>query len=145
MLQAYTTLRPWNSTAYPCQIVSHQVRSWSCFIALSMSPLNCVYIKILSIFRYEPTFFQDVVNGCDIVSWGAVDSSQPDGQSDELIGFVTARVVLAKESEVGPFVWLLQAVLIKSFSCLCITARTRWKSLVLKICSLIQPIILIPV
>ncbi|RZB77716.1 Histone acetyltransferase MCC1 isoform E [Glycine soja] len=52
--------------------------------------------------RYESTFFHDVVNGRDIVSWGAVDSSRPDGQSDELIGFVTARIVLAKESEVDP-------------------------------------------
>lgn len=43
-----------------------------------------------------------MVNGRDIVSWGAVDSSRPDGQSDELIGFVTARIVLAKESEVDP-------------------------------------------
>ncbi|XP_057450189.1 histone acetyltransferase MCC1 isoform X1 [Lotus japonicus] len=50
--------------------------------------------------RYENAFFQDVVNGQDIVSWGAVDRSRPDGQSDELIGFVTARVVLAKESEI---------------------------------------------
>ncbi|RDX97132.1 Histone acetyltransferase MCC1, partial [Mucuna pruriens] len=50
--------------------------------------------------RYESTFFHDVVNGRDIVSWGAVDSSRPDGQSDELIGFVTARIVLAKESEI---------------------------------------------
>lgn len=41
-----------------------------------------------------------MVDGHDIVSWGAVDSSRPDGQSDELIGFVTARIVLAKESDV---------------------------------------------
>lgn len=50
--------------------------------------------------RYESTFFQDVVNGRDIVSWGAVDLSRPNDQSDELIGFVTARIVLAKESEI---------------------------------------------
>ncbi|KAA8533465.1 hypothetical protein F0562_031101 [Nyssa sinensis] len=50
--------------------------------------------------RYEPEFFYNVVNGCDIVSWGAVDRSRPDGQSDELIGFVTTRIVLAKESEI---------------------------------------------
>ncbi|CAJ1926423.1 unnamed protein product [Sphenostylis stenocarpa] len=50
--------------------------------------------------RYESTFFHDVVNGRDIVSWGAVDSSRSDGRSDELIGFVTARIVLAKESEI---------------------------------------------
>ncbi|XP_028753334.1 histone acetyltransferase MCC1 isoform X1 [Neltuma alba] len=50
--------------------------------------------------RYESLFFQDVVNGHDIVSWGAVDRSRPEGQKDELIGFVTARIVLAKESEI---------------------------------------------
>ncbi|XP_057970068.1 histone acetyltransferase MCC1 isoform X2 [Malania oleifera] len=51
--------------------------------------------------RYEAEFFQNVVNGRDIVSWGAVDRSRSNGQSDELIGFVTARIVLAKESEIG--------------------------------------------
>ncbi|XP_059667424.1 histone acetyltransferase MCC1-like isoform X2 [Cornus florida] len=50
--------------------------------------------------RYEPEFFQNVVNGREIVSWGAVDSNRPNGQRDELIGFVTARIVLAKESEI---------------------------------------------
>ncbi|KAL5837058.1 hypothetical protein ACOSQ3_014227 [Xanthoceras sorbifolium] len=49
--------------------------------------------------RYESEFFQNVVNARDIVSWGAVDRSRSDGRSDELIGFVTARIVLAKESE----------------------------------------------
>lgn len=34
-----------------------------------------------------------MVNGRDIVSWAAVDR-------DDLIGFVTARIILAKESEV---------------------------------------------
>ncbi|XP_062093193.1 histone acetyltransferase MCC1 [Humulus lupulus] len=51
--------------------------------------------------RYETEFFQNVVNGRDIVSWAAVDRSQINGQSDQLIGFVTARIVLAKDSEVG--------------------------------------------
>uniref|UniRef100_A0A5B7AU40 N-alpha-acetyltransferase 60 n=1 Tax=Davidia involucrata TaxID=16924 RepID=A0A5B7AU40_DAVIN len=50
--------------------------------------------------RYESEFFHNVVNGRDIVSWGAVDRSRPNGQSDELIGFVTTRIVLAKESEI---------------------------------------------
>lgn len=36
------------------------------------------------------------------MSWAAVDRSRPNGQSDELIGFVTARIVLARESEVSP-------------------------------------------
>ncbi|XP_041011014.1 histone acetyltransferase MCC1 [Juglans microcarpa x Juglans regia] len=50
--------------------------------------------------RYESEFFQNVVNGREIVSWAAVDRSRPNGQSDELIGFITARIVLAKESEI---------------------------------------------
>lgn len=51
--------------------------------------------------RYESEFFFNVVNGNGIVSWAAVDSSRPDGQNDELIGFVTTRIVVAKDSEVG--------------------------------------------
>lgn len=51
-------------------------------------------------FRYEIEFFHNVVHGRDIVSWGAVDRNRPNGQSDEIIGFVTARIVMAKESEV---------------------------------------------
>lgn len=51
--------------------------------------------------RYESEFFQNVVNARDIVSWGAVDRSRPNGHSDELIGFVTARIVQANESEIG--------------------------------------------
>ena len=45
------------------------------------------------------------MNGHGIMSWGAVDRSRPEGQSDELIGFVTARIVLAKESEVSPIMY----------------------------------------
>lgn len=56
---------------------------------------------IFIFFRYESEFFQSVVNGVDIVSWAAVDRSRPDGYCDELIGFVTAKFVLAKESEVS--------------------------------------------
>ncbi|XP_059433785.1 histone acetyltransferase MCC1 isoform X2 [Corylus avellana] len=51
--------------------------------------------------RYESEFFQNVVNGREIVSWAAVDRSRPNGKSDELVGFVTARIVLAKESEIA--------------------------------------------
>ncbi|KAF7146940.1 hypothetical protein RHSIM_Rhsim03G0222800 [Rhododendron simsii] len=50
--------------------------------------------------RYEPEFFSNVVNGHDIVSWGVVDRSRRDGRNDELIGFVTARIVPAKDSEI---------------------------------------------
>ncbi|CAN6461020.1 unnamed protein product [Victoria cruziana] len=49
--------------------------------------------------RYELQFFLDVVNGRDIISWAAVDSSRPDEKADELIGFVTARVVIPSQAE----------------------------------------------
>ncbi|XP_068635202.1 histone acetyltransferase MCC1 [Aristolochia californica] len=54
--------------------------------------------------RYEIEFFLNVVNGNDIISWGAVDVSRPDSQSDELIGFVTARTLLARETELNDVV-----------------------------------------
>ncbi|CAI9767785.1 unnamed protein product [Fraxinus pennsylvanica] len=54
--------------------------------------------------RYESEFFRNAVNGHDIVCWGAVDRSRPNAQSNELIGFVTARIVSAKESEVEDFI-----------------------------------------
>ncbi|RWR81034.1 GNAT domain-containing protein [Cinnamomum micranthum f. kanehirae] len=50
--------------------------------------------------RYESEFFLNVVSGNGIVSWAAVDSSRPDGENDELIGFVTTRIVVAKDSEI---------------------------------------------
>lgn len=49
--------------------------------------------------RYEPEFYQKVVTGQEL-SWGAVDRNRPNGQNDELIGFVTARILPAKDSEV---------------------------------------------
>ncbi|KAL8461882.1 hypothetical protein ACS0TY_033097 [Phlomoides rotata] len=61
--------------------------------------LERIHGKLFPI-RYETEFFHNVVNGNGIVSWGAVDRSRPEEQSDELIGFVTARVVSAKESEI---------------------------------------------
>lgn len=61
------------------------------------------FVFFFSLFRYESEFFQNVVNGGDIVSWAAVDRSRPDGYSEELIGFVTAKFVLATESEVSFF------------------------------------------
>ncbi|XP_018488503.1 histone acetyltransferase MCC1-like isoform X1 [Raphanus sativus] len=54
--------------------------------------------------KYESEFFQSVVNGVGIVSWAAVDRSRPDGHCDELIGFVTAKFVLAKESEIDDLI-----------------------------------------
>ncbi|KAI4324868.1 hypothetical protein MLD38_030315 [Melastoma candidum] len=50
--------------------------------------------------RYEHEFFQNVVHRRDILSWAAVDQSRSDGKCNELIGFVTARIVPARESEI---------------------------------------------
>ncbi|KAF3792941.1 Histone acetyltransferase [Nymphaea thermarum] len=50
--------------------------------------------------RYESQFFLNVVNSRDIISWAAVDSSRPDEKADELIAFVTARVVIPSQAEV---------------------------------------------
>ncbi|XP_020574655.1 histone acetyltransferase MCC1-like isoform X2 [Phalaenopsis equestris] len=49
---------------------------------------------------YDIDFFLNVVNGLGIVSWGAVDISRSDGRFDELIGFVTTRIISVKESEI---------------------------------------------
>lgn len=70
------------------------------------------------IFRYEFDFFQNVVNGREIVSWAAVDRSRPNGQSDDLVGFVTARIVLARESEVTAPHFLSHNLLNSHASCL---------------------------
>ncbi|KAG8071960.1 hypothetical protein GUJ93_ZPchr0006g41168 [Zizania palustris] len=50
--------------------------------------------------RYEREFFLNVVNGHGIVSWGAVDTSRSDDCRDELIGFVTTRMIPAQDSEI---------------------------------------------
>lgn len=46
-------------------------------------------------------FFLNVVHGRGIISWAAVDRSRSDSQCDELIGFVTARVIAASEDDVS--------------------------------------------
>ncbi|CAN6461019.1 unnamed protein product [Victoria cruziana] len=50
--------------------------------------------------RYDSQFFLNVVNGHDIISWAAVDGSRLDGKANELIGFVTARVVIPSQAEI---------------------------------------------
>ncbi|KAL2636336.1 hypothetical protein R1flu_007815 [Riccia fluitans] len=49
--------------------------------------------------KYESEFFSNVVHGHGIISWGAVDISRSSDNCDELVGFVTARVVTATENE----------------------------------------------
>lgn len=66
---------------------------------------GCCVLQLTYLFSfcsYESEFFLNVVHGRDIVSWGAVDQNRSDGHSDQLIGFVTARLVMAKGSEVSP-------------------------------------------
>uniref|UniRef100_A0A2P2KQ94 N-alpha-acetyltransferase 60 n=1 Tax=Rhizophora mucronata TaxID=61149 RepID=A0A2P2KQ94_RHIMU len=86
-------------------MVNHKIshRPTICYRPVQPSDLEILEQIHSDVFpiRYESEFFQSVVNQRDIVSWAAVDRSRPNGQSDELIGFVTARVVLAKESEIG--------------------------------------------
>jgi ribosomal protein S18 acetylase RimI-like enzyme len=53
--------------------------------------------------RYDRDVFLNVVNGHGIVSWGAVDTSRSDDRRDEIIGFVTTRMIAAKDSEVSPY------------------------------------------
>eukprot|EP00249_Psilotum_nudum_P014880 c25047_g1_i1 orf=419-1354(-) len=47
--------------------------------------------------KYEAEFFWNVVNGHGIISWAAVDTSRSGLQCDEIIGFVTVRVVSTTE------------------------------------------------
>lgn len=71
------------------------------WIDCEVSLIHECLVTLFLICRYESEFFLNVVNCNGIVSWAAVDSSRPDSQSDELIGFVTTRIVIAKDSEVG--------------------------------------------
>ncbi|KAG8059791.1 hypothetical protein GUJ93_ZPchr0002g25944 [Zizania palustris] len=61
--------------------------------------LENIHLALFPI-RYEREFFLNVVNGHGIVSWGAVDTSRSDDRRDELIGFVTTRVIPAQDCEI---------------------------------------------
>uniref|UniRef100_A0A1J3IYM2 N-alpha-acetyltransferase 60 n=1 Tax=Noccaea caerulescens TaxID=107243 RepID=A0A1J3IYM2_NOCCA len=82
------------------------LRPTICFRPINPSDLERLEQIHRDIFpiRYESEFFQNVVNGGDIISWAAIDRSRPDGHSEELIGFVTAKIVLAKESEISDLI-----------------------------------------
>lgn len=60
-----------------------------------------IRINFHNVCRYERDFFLSVVQGHGIVSWAAVDVSRSDGGRDKLVGFVTTRLMSAKESEVS--------------------------------------------
>ncbi|XP_009398474.2 histone acetyltransferase MCC1 [Musa acuminata AAA Group] len=57
--------------------------------------LEQIHLALFPI-RYERDFFLNVVHGNGIVSWAAVD-----GQNDELVGFITTRLISARESEIA--------------------------------------------
>lgn len=57
--------------------------------------LEQIHVDLFPV-RYERDFFLDVVNGNGIISWGAFDTSR----SDELVGFVTTKMVSAQDSEI---------------------------------------------
>ncbi|XP_027162384.1 histone acetyltransferase MCC1 [Coffea eugenioides] len=77
----------------------HPVISYRPIRPSDLEVLERIHCDLFPI-RYETEFFHNVVHGRDIVSWGAVDRNRPNGHSDELIGFLTARIVMAKDSEV---------------------------------------------
>lgn len=77
----------------------HPVISYRPIRPSDLEVLERIHCDLFPI-RYETEFFHNVVHGRDIISWGAVDRNRPNGHSDELIGFLTARVVMAKDSEV---------------------------------------------
>lgn len=52
--------------------------------------------------RYEADFYMNAVHGRGIISWAAVDTSRSDPYCDELIGFVTSRVISPSVGEVSP-------------------------------------------
>ncbi|XP_062222355.1 histone acetyltransferase MCC1 isoform X2 [Phragmites australis] len=65
----------------------------------SYAPCSCLY-RYGVVHMYEREFFMNVVNGHGTVSWGAVDTSRSDDHRDEIIGFVTTRMIVAKDSEI---------------------------------------------
>lgn len=81
------------------KILHHPIISYRPIRPSDLEILEQLHTDVFPI-RYESEFFQNVVNGRDIVSWAAVDRNRPDGHADELIGFVTARIVLVRDSEI---------------------------------------------
>jgi hypothetical protein len=80
------------------QTVNFLTNCFNVLLDFCIFPLKVCLNDSLCLFllRYERDFFLDVVNGNGIISWGAVDTSR----SDELVGFVTTKMVSAQDSEV---------------------------------------------
>ena len=91
--------------AYEYGRITLHVQLYKCCILLVdfsfffLGPINPL-ILVFVLLRYEREFFLNVVNGNGIISWGAVDTSRSDDRRDELIGFVTTRIIAAQDSEV---------------------------------------------
>ncbi|CAM8922663.1 unnamed protein product [Rhodiola kirilowii] len=79
--------------------LQHQAISFRPILPSDRQILEKIHSDVFPI-RYEPEFFQNVVDGRDIISWAAVDRSRRDGLNDELIGFVTARIIMSTDSEI---------------------------------------------
>ncbi|CAN8269747.1 unnamed protein product [Cochlearia groenlandica] len=65
-----------------------------------LNRLEQIHREIFPI-KYEYEFFKRVVNGVGIISWAAFDRNMP---PDHLIGFVTARFLLAKDTQIDDLI-----------------------------------------
>lgn len=76
----------------PCQVATtNDSSSRTSRNELHIPPLVC---------RYEADFFNNVVTGRGILSWGAIDQGRGGAEADQLIGFVTAKIVSFADPEV---------------------------------------------
>lgn len=89
-------LLPAPSTAPPrlAAICQSQAIAYRPIVPADLPLLREVHEELFPI-RYEEEFYECVVAGDGVMSWAAVDTARP----DELVGFVTARVVPFSESE----------------------------------------------
>jgi hypothetical protein len=51
--------------------------------------------------RYEADFFFNLIEGRGIISWADVDTNRSDSHCDEIIGFVTVRIIIPSEDKVS--------------------------------------------
>jgi hypothetical protein len=60
--------------------------------------MSCIFPPLIC--RYEADFFNNVVTGQGILSWGAIDRGKGGAEAGQLIGFVTAKIVSFADPEV---------------------------------------------